>query len=1612
MTKVSSHKIIKITAWVIGIAIGLPLLIAMMLYIPPVQRLAVDIASRYIAESTGMKIDVGYLRLKFPLNLSVDDVLVIENTGDTMVTAGNAELRIAMLPLLRGDISLEGFSARSVFYQLGNSDSVIWLRAHIDKADIDNGNMNFSRGSIDVGNTFVDGGCVTLIMKDTTVVAPTDTTAMQPLAIRAQKIRLANIDYRMCMPPIIDTLTAHIGDAILESGVVDTGSRRINASRLSVSGVNATYLTAPMPAQDPVTDSIPPLPDDEMWVITADSVKLQADNAVYATTGAHPLPGLDFNYLQAQDVEIAVTDFYNKGTAIRVPLQRLKATERCGLELSAAGTFSMNGQTMEASGFHISTQRSDIKLDATMGIGDLTSDPDLPLGINLTGILSANDAAMAFPAYAPMIKSLPQPRDFNVRMDANGTTSRLKVDNVKIQLPRVFNLSANGEVKNITDFDKMGGRIEFDGAVTNPKAVNATLASLKMDSTITIPSLKLNGSANYNPGNVSGNLKLVTGSGKLLADGRWVARKESYQADIGLKTFPIDAFMPSLGIKEISAAIHVTGTGYNPLSPATTLLADVSIDDVVYNGSTYTDASLTAEARDGDLKAFLISNNPDARIELNAHAQIDSGIIKGELNGEIQNLDLLALGVMSSPCRGRTDIAVKGQYDPRTEDIQADVNISDFDWLMDTVNYYIPSLTLHATADKQVTAVDILSEDLMLRSIMKTKWDSIMPVIDRVTQVIDNQIANKRADVTRLQQTIPPLDIDLSMGPGNIAGRILAQSGIAFDNMSLTMRNDSLLHLNGGISRLTMGTNVVDSVALHINQHNKYLVYNVKMTNGPGPMAEWADVTVNGFIADDKLALFVDQHNLQGQQGYRLGTVSTLTDSVLTVKLVPRVPVIAYKNWRLNSDNFLSYNIYNKHIEADILLENLPSSLHVFTRPVPNPEEGSSANELVVSAKEIKIEDWIGFSPFAPPMSGVGSANLKIHRVNDEVVGTLVVGLDNFMYNRQKVGKFGLALKVAENPKIKSLWADGILWVNDKKTIVLSGALNDSTRKSPFLLDMSMIHFPLNVANPFLPVGTAKLGGSLNGTMKLSGSATKPVVDGYLQFDSASVMVDMIGATYRFSDTKIPVDSNIVRFDNFAINTLNDNPLTINGTADISNLDDVRLKLHLEGNDMLMVNSNRPKGADIYGKGYIGINADVSGSMSDLYCNADVSLLSGSDVTYVMTSSQAALTSQSTDDMVSFVNFADTTQISEDSKQAQTSNMTLNATLRVMPNATVNVDISTDGKNHASIIGQGELTYTMSPQNSGRVIGRYTINEGEVKYTPPLMSEKDFKFKEGSYVNFTGDMMNPGLNISATDRMKANVSPEGGNSRLVYFNVTINVTGSLDNMKVEFDLSCDDDITIQNELSAMSPEQRANQAMNLLLYGVYTGPGTKANAGLSGNPLYSFLASQLNTLASNIKFVDISFGIDQYSSTIQGNTSTATNYSYQISKNLLNNRIRIVVGGSYTTDPQADENFAENLVNNISFEYLLNRSGSMYVKLFRHTGYEIVEGEIISTGVGFVYKRNLNSLRHMFKFGRPNKQQTPPPDTTTADIPSIDTAPTTKEQDTTSAHPNDEKQEK
>ena len=116
-----------------------------------------------------------------------------------------------------------------------------------------------------------------------------------------------------------------------------------------------------------------------------------------------------------------------------------------------------------------------------------------------------------------------------------------------------------------------------------------------------------------------------------------------------------------------------------------------------------------------------------------------------------------------------------------------------------------------------------------------------------------------------------------------------------------------------------------------------------------------------------------------------------------------------------------------------------------------------------------------------------------------------------------------------------------------------------------------------------------------------------------------------------------------------------------------------------------------------------------------------------------------------------------------------------------------------------------------------------------------------------------------------------------------------------------------------------------------------------------------------------MKGVDISLGVNQYDQTTDGVTSTNTSYSYRVSKNLFNDRVKIVVGGNYNTEDNDDQNLSQNLINDVSIEYILNPNGTMYIKIFRHTGFEsILEGEVTQTGVGFVYQRKLGSLRDIW----------------------------------------------
>lgn len=65
-------KTLKILAAIVATPIIIVTLLAVLLYIPPVQNWAVGRVTAYVSESTGMSVDIKRVHLSFPLKLSIN----------------------------------------------------------------------------------------------------------------------------------------------------------------------------------------------------------------------------------------------------------------------------------------------------------------------------------------------------------------------------------------------------------------------------------------------------------------------------------------------------------------------------------------------------------------------------------------------------------------------------------------------------------------------------------------------------------------------------------------------------------------------------------------------------------------------------------------------------------------------------------------------------------------------------------------------------------------------------------------------------------------------------------------------------------------------------------------------------------------------------------------------------------------------------------------------------------------------------------------------------------------------------------------------------------------------------------------------------------------------------------------------------------------------------------------------------------------------------------------------------------------------------------------------------------------------------------------------------
>ncbi len=489
--------------------------------------------------------------------------------------------------------------------------------------------------------------------------------------------------------------------------------------------------------------------------------------------------------------------------------------------------------------------------------------------------------------------------------------------------------------------------------------------------------------------------------------------------------------------------------------------------------------------------------------------------------------------------------------------------------------------------------------------------------------------------------------------------------------------------------------------------------------------------------------------------------------------------------------------------------------------------------------------------------------------------------------------------------------------------------------------------------------------GAVDAAVRARGKMSAPQLDGGIRADGVALHVPVIGTTFTLSQDTIQLTNNRLQMSSYAVSAPAGSRPVLAGGIDFSDFASPMLDVAATARDFEVVDTPRRMGGDIHGNVAIDLDAMVQGPLARPVIRGGATLLSSTDITYTLPATTASLRERS-NDVVRFVSFSDLKQ--SDIVPVRSDNidgMDMLVTLDIERDARAAVNLSADGANRAEVQGGGLLTYSLNPFGDSNFSGRYTLSGGSISYAPPLVAGRTFTVTDGSYVEWIGDISDPRFDITAVERIRTSVVMEDADTHSVIFEVSIVISNSLNELNVVFNLAAPEDLTLQNQLSSMTAEQRAAQAMSLLLYNTYTGPGTTARATVE-NPINSFIERELNQWANNIRGVDLSFGIDTYGA--EEPTGERTDYSYRLSKNLFGNRVRAVVGGRIATDSDPTENLRDNFLSDISIEYLVNRSGNIYLRLFRHSDYEsILEGEVVETGVGFVVRKRLSRLGDLFR---------------------------------------------
>ena len=169
-------KVLKGLGIAFASIIGLFLLLAVALYIPPVQNFVVRRVTDYASSHTGMTVRVDRVRLAFPLDLTLMGAFARQN-NDTVLDSRCVRVNVALLPLLKSRIDVDGLEIYDSKLNTIDLISDTQIKGRVGRLIIRSHGIDLERSTAEVERLNLSKSDISVLLSDT---ARKDTTPSKP----------------------------------------------------------------------------------------------------------------------------------------------------------------------------------------------------------------------------------------------------------------------------------------------------------------------------------------------------------------------------------------------------------------------------------------------------------------------------------------------------------------------------------------------------------------------------------------------------------------------------------------------------------------------------------------------------------------------------------------------------------------------------------------------------------------------------------------------------------------------------------------------------------------------------------------------------------------------------------------------------------------------------------------------------------------------------------------------------------------------------------------------------------------------------------------------------------------------------------------------------------------------------------------------------------------------------------------------------------------------------------------------------------------------------------------------------------------------------------------